>query len=327
MPPTDEEFTVRAQIRMLVPIALGSALALSGLAMTPAAQASSQNPDEGLASAVTATTRNTEWKHTAKLDLGFDTFHPQGLVVTENRIYLSSVEIVEPTTRYPSPVDGMDRTAGKGVGHLFVMDRTGALIEDIRLGEGDAYHPGGIDFDGRNIWVSVAQYRPDSTAIVYRVDTVTLKPHRMFEVDDHIGGLVYDPVTEHLVGNSWGSRRFYEWTLSGTELETWANPSHFIDYQDCKYVERRKALCSGVTNLPAGKDGGTYELGGYALLDLRKRSVLHEVPFQRWSTAGHVATRNPTMFEASRDRLRMYAAPDDSGEGSGTQILTYEAAL
>jgi len=24
------------------------------------------------------------------------------------------------------------------------------------------YHPGGIDFDGVNIWVPVAEYRPDS---------------------------------------------------------------------------------------------------------------------------------------------------------------------
>lgn len=55
--------------------------------------------------------------------------------------------------------------------------------------------------------------------------------------------------------------------------------------------------------------------------------MLHEAPLQQWSTAGHVATRNPTMLKASRNRLTMYAAPDDSDEGKGTQILTYEADL
>lgn len=318
---------MRRHLTLLVPAASAAALVAGGLAASPVANAEPRGGDDRLADAVLSTTRATPWQLTHTLDLTFDTFHPQGLVVTRDRIYLSSVEIIEPTTRYPQPVDGMDRTPGKGVGHLFVMDRSGRLLRDIRLGEGDNYHPGGLDFDGRNIWVSVAQYRPDSSALVYRVDTRTLRPKRMFEVDDHIGGLVYDKATERLVGNSWGSRRFYEWTLAGRELRSWANKSHFIDYQDCKYVQRRKALCTGVTNLPTQTEGVAYELGGYALLDLRTGNVLHEAPLQQWSTAGHVATRNPTMLKASRNRLTMYAAPDDSDEGKGTQILTYEADL
>lgn len=41
-------------------------------------------------------------------------------------------------------------------------------------------------------------------------------------------------------------------------------------------------------------------------IDLRDRyRILHEVPLQQWST--------------------LYAAPDDSGEVAGTQILVYEA--
>ncbi|WP_226344311.1 DUF6454 family protein [Agilicoccus flavus] len=309
----------------LVHVAVGAVLVGGGLAASPAASAAPPGRDHGLETTIRSTDRTTAWTLTDTLDLSFDTFHPQGLVVTRDRIYLSSVEIIEPTTRYPKPVDGMDRTPGKGVGHLFVMDRAGKLLRDIRLGEGDNYHPGGIDVDGRNIWVSVAQYRPHSSAIVYRVDTRTLRAQRMFEVDDHVGGLVYDKATQRLVGNSWGSRRFYEWTLTGRELRSWANTSHFIDYQDCKYVQRRNALCTGVTNLPTQKEGVAYELGGYALLDLSTGNVLHEVPFQQWSTAGHVATRNPTMFTSSGDHLTMYAAPDDAEEGKGTQILTYEA--
>ena len=50
------------------------------------------------------------------------------------------------------------------------MDKAGNLQKDIILGEGDMYHPGGIDFDGTNVWVPVAQYRPNSSAIIYRVD-------------------------------------------------------------------------------------------------------------------------------------------------------------
>lgn len=48
---------------------------------------------------------------------------------------------------------------------------------------------------------------------------------------------------------------------------------------------------------------------------------------QLWSTAGHVVTRNPTDIDAQGNRLTMWAAPDEFGEGSNTQILTYEAVV
>ncbi|MFY0406414.1 DUF6454 family protein [Solicola sp. PLA-1-18] len=284
--------------------------------------------DGDLARTFTDTTRSTVWKRVDALRLGFDTFHPQGLVVTQDRIYLSSVEIIVPPVKNPDPSDGYDRTPGKGRGHLFVMDRTGRLLKDVALGEGDSYHPGGISTDGRNIWVSVAEYRPNSHAIVYKIPTATLRPQRMFEVDDHVGGIVYDPERKLLVGNTWGSRRFYAWTTAGRQRETWLNPSHLVDYQDCTYAARSKALCSGVTELPQRPGSiGTYELGGLALVDLRTHAVTHEIPFQQFSTGGHVATRNPVDVHAKGRTLTMYAAPDDSHEGVGTQLLTYTAEV
>lgn len=282
--------------------------------------------DSPLVSAFENTSRSTPWRRTGTLKLGFKTHHPQGIAVTKDRIFLSAVEIIEPTVRYPAPVGGYDRSPGKGVGHLFVLDRQGRLLKDITLGEGHSYHPGGIDFDGESIWVPVAEYRPDSAAIVYRVDAATLAVHREFEARDHIGGLVHDQVTGRLVGNSWGSRRFYEWNAQGRQLDRWLNDSHFVDYQDCQYVADRKALCGGVAGLPQTPTAtGSYELGGLALLDLRTRSVLHETPFQQWSTAGHVMTRNPVEVHAEGQHLTLYAAPDDGGEVAGTELFTYEA--
>lgn len=316
---------------LLSPAAANAATTASAPPATADAVAKKRSGGSDLGRNLETLTRNAAWKKTSTIDLGFDTFHPQGMVVTGDRIYLSSVEIIEPTVRYPSPVDGKDRTVGRGVGHLFVMDRTGRLLHDIRLGEGDSYHPGGIDTDGRNIWVSVAEYRPNSHAIVYRVDMRTLKGTKIFEADDHVGGIVYDRARKRLVGNTWGSRRFYEWDLRGREKRTWLNPSHFIDYQDCAYVGRSKAACTGVTNLPAQPGGKPYELGGIALIDLVTTKVLNEVPMQEWSRAGHVATRNPVHLAADGDSLTMYAAPDDSDEGDttgkGTQILVYTATI
>jgi hypothetical protein len=40
---------------------------------------------------------------TETLDLDVETHHPQAMEVVGDRIYLSSVEILEPTVRIPSP--------------------------------------------------------------------------------------------------------------------------------------------------------------------------------------------------------------------------------
>src|SRR6266536_368778 len=292
--PYREEVVVNTTTKWTVAAGLALALALGGGATAEADPASPHPGDVGrhhtgdtaLASDFRALDRNTQWQLTGKLKLNFPTFHTEGIAFAGNRVFLSAVQVIEPTVKYPTPQGGYDRTPGKGIGHLFVMDRQGNLDKDIVLGEGDMYHPGGIDFD---------------------------------------------KTTGHLVGNTWGSRRFAEWTLTGKQLDTWDNRSFFIDYQDCQYVPNRKMICGGVTNLPqtptAGGTGATYELGGMALIDLRSHDVLREVPFQQWSTAGHVATRNPLKLAAAGDQLTMWAAPDNGDEGNGTEILTYQATV
>jgi hypothetical protein len=308
------------------------ALLIGGGASAAAVTSQQAPPQDGaLARDFGAVDRNTAWTQVDKLKLNFPTYHTEGLAITPNHLFLSAVQITEPTQKYPSPVGGYDRTPGKGIGHLFVMDRQGHLQKDITLGEGDMYHPGGISYDGTNVWVPVAQYRPNSSAIMYRVDADSLAVHKQFEVGDHIGGVVRDETTGHLVGNNWGSRRFYEWTADGKLIRTWDNNSFFTDYQDCQYVPAAKMICGGITNLPqtpsAGGDSATYELGGLSMLDLRTHDVLREVPFQKWSSAGHVMTRNPVKLAASGNQLTLWAAPDNGDEANGTELFTYRATV
>ena len=307
-------------------------LATSGVASADrAGPRETRHHDEELATDFSAVTRDTAWTRVDKLRLDFDTFHTEGLAVTRKHLFLSAVEILEPTRAYPTPVDGYDRTPGKGVGHLFVMDRQGRLQKDIVLGSGDRYHPGGIEYDGHDVWVPVAEYRPDSSTTIYRVDASSLKVTRAFDVHDHVGGVVLDKSTGHLVGDTWGSRRFYEWTRGGRQLSTWRNNGYFVDYQDCQYVRSAKLLCGGVTELPqtpaAGGKTVPYELGGMALIDLRSHRTLHEVPFQTWSTAGHVMTRNPLKLAARGDTIDLWAAPDNGDEGDGTEVFHFRATV
>ena len=320
---------------LLAASAIGGAAAAGHAAKDPGANdegsGAHHERNTALADAFEGVDRNTAWQQTGKLKLDFPTYHTEGIAFSEDHIFLSAVQIIEPTTKFPSPQGGFDRTPGKGIGHLFVMDKAGKLQKDIVLGEGDMYHPGGIDFDGTNVWVPVAQYRPDSSAIIYRVNATSLDVHKQFEVKDHFGGIVMDKQTGRLVGNTWGSRRFAEWDANGNQLSTWQNPNYFVDYQDCQYVPNSKMLCGGITNLPqtpaAGGAGATYELGGMAMIDLKSHSVMRDVPFQQWSTAGHVATRNPFKMTADGGHLTLRLAPDTGDEGNGTEILTYEATL
>ncbi|WP_327365170.1 DUF6454 family protein [Streptomyces sp. NBC_01217] len=295
------------------------------------AVAARHQPSNDLVRNFNAVTRDTAWKVTSRLSLKFPTYHTEGIAITRDHIFLSSVEILEPTVKYPAPRDGYDRTPGKGVGHVFVMDKQGNLQRDIVLGEGDMYHPGGLEFDGTSVWVSVAQYRPNSSTIMYRIDAKSMAVHKQFEFKDHIGGIVRDPATGHLIGNSWGSRHFYEWDLRGRKISDWTNSQYFVDYQDCQHAAPGQMLCGGVTNLPqtnpAGGSSATYELGGLALIDVRSHLVTHEVPFQQWSSAGHVATRNPMKLTANGDHLTLTVAPDNGDEGNGTEIITYEATV
>jgi hypothetical protein len=279
-----------------------------------------------VASAFTAVDRSTPWQLVERISLDFPTHHPQGFALVGDLIYMSSVEIIEPPVLYPEPVDGYDRSPGKGVGHVLVMTREGNLVRDIIVGEGTVYHPGGIDYDGRDVWVPVAEYRPDSDAIVYRIDPDTFEVTEEFRYADHVGGVVRDRTTGMVHGVSWGSRTLFTWTFRGHLRQAVANQSHLLDYQDCAYVARSQQLCTGVTGLPT-PTGGSYELGGMALLDLRDNDILHEVPFPYFSAAGHVATRNPVAFEVDGTVMRVLAAPDDGEEIAGTELLVYEAPL
>ena len=77
---------------------------------------------DGVAERFTRIARSLDWQLVETVAVQFPTHHPQGMVKIGDRIYFSTVEILEKTQRYPEPRDGLDRSAGKGVGHLVEMD-------------------------------------------------------------------------------------------------------------------------------------------------------------------------------------------------------------
>jgi hypothetical protein len=274
-----------------------------------------------VAERVTTLTRDSSWKLVESVPIRFTTHHPQGLVKIGGTLFVSSVEVKARTRRFPRPVDGYDRDAGDGVGHLFKIDMAGRLIADLRLGEGAVYHPGGIDYDGTNIWVPVAEYRPNSRAIVYRVDPATMKATESFRFADHIGAIVRNVDENTLHGVSWGSRRFYRWTLDARgrvidanmppeRLRT-LNPSHYLDYQDCKYAGRGRMLCTGVAEMRQTPDAAPFRLGGIDLVSLADGRPVHQAPVLLWTAGGLDMTHNAVWIESTAAGLRAYFLPED----------------
>jgi hypothetical protein len=312
---------------------LTTILTMLCLGALPATLSAAEPDRAALAERVTKLSRGTQWKPVSAVPINFLTHHPQGMVKIGDTLFVSSVEIKEPTKRFPQPVDGYDRDTGAGVGHLFKIDMKGNLIADITLGEGSIYHPGGIDYDGKYIWVPVAEYRPNSRSIVYRVDPETMKAEEMFRFADHVGGVVHDTDSKSLHGVSWGSRRFYRLALDANGKPTNAsespeklrtlNTSHYLDYQDCKYVGKSRMLCSGVTEMRVTPEAAPFRLGGLDLVDLADGRPIFQTPVLLWTASGFDMTHNPVWMEASDGGIRGYFMPEDDK----STLYIYEAEV
>jgi hypothetical protein len=291
---------------------------------TPDGWIAAQHSDDGrslVGERVRTLTRDSSWRLVRAVPITFRTYHPQGMAKIGDTLFVSSVEVRKPTARLAQPGGRFDREAGEGIGHLFKIDMAGTLIAQATLGEGTMYHPGGIDYDGTSVWVPVAEYRPDSRSIVYRVDPGTMKATEVFRFDDHLGAIVHDTDDRALHAVSWGSRRFYRWPLDGNgrvgnpdarpEALRTLNTSHYLDYQDCKYVGGRRMLCTGVTEMRQAPGAAPFRLGGLELVGLADLRPVHQVPVLLWTAGGLDMTHNPSWIEPTAQGLRGYFMPED----------------
>ena len=148
--------------------------------------------------------------------VGVDVHHSQGIVVLDDVFYLTSV----------------NKEAKEG--YIFRFDReTMALQAKRDLAIGEDIHPGGMDSDGRYLWVPVATYARNSHACILALDPETFAEAKRFEWNDHIGALVR--YQDLLIGANWDAKDFYFWTLDGQLVEKRENPLG-IAYQDCQTV-------------------------------------------------------------------------------------------
>jgi hypothetical protein len=244
-----------------------------------------------VAETIASMTRATTWQLVDELPVRFDLRHPQGMARIGATWWISTVDV----------------EARRGL--VMAVDGAGSLVDQIPIGDDRHYHPGGMDFDGIALWIPCAQYRPDSTTTVYRLQPGA-PPEAAFDVDDHVGAIARCGGDGDLVGWSWGSRRFYRWTVGGHLRAARVNPAFFVDHQDCQWLDSGHLLCGGVAEV--GLSSGPGWLGGLGLLDVDDLVMQREVPFPVYSpTSGRVATHNPVWSEIRGDHLIVHLLPDD----------------
>lgn len=303
--------------------------------------------------------RDTEWKLISKTPFEGDTGEPEGMVrLGDDRFFLSAGDWTVPTEKYNRTINGTDRTPGAGFAHLLVYDAQGNRIADANLTKpGDIeYHGGGIDYDGRYIWITLSQYRPFTTATIVRIDPLTLEKTPLFRAADHNGGIIHDTVTDDLVTLNWGARNATTWSLKNyprgfTPLPGFTapqskvpNPTSFVDYQDCKFlghhptpgsllaqendnnnnnqdIIRPIMFCSGVATISSPTS--SFNMGGIALVDTQTMLPLWEVPLALTSDAGKPLTQNPVDVAVVDGKLRIYCLPDQHE----SVMYVYEAVI
>jgi hypothetical protein len=112
-------------------------------------------------------------------------------------------------------VSEVERRTKRALLHEFDLE-SGKRLRGVDLTRGIRYHPGGIAADASSIWVPVAEYRPLSSATIFRVRKSDLTAESSFEVPDHIGAIAV--AGDRLIGANWDAKLFYEWPSGRTRV-------------------------------------------------------------------------------------------------------------
>jgi hypothetical protein len=219
-----------------------------------------------------------------QVPLKFSTYHIQGLDITEQFYFVTSVDTKQSRA------------------WLFKIDRTNArLISRVELTDGALIHPGGLQYDDRYLWVPNAEYKRQSRTVVYGLDPDTLEICTSFAVDDHIGAVASDG-KNLLYGVNWDALQFYTWDIDGRQLNKVDSPTSMA-YQDVKYFAG-KLLCSG------HKDN----ISAVDIIDPETWTLIKRIdlPKDKWKST---LTREGMAFDGN-----LYFLPDD---GPNSRILIF----
>ncbi len=181
------------------------------------------------------------------IELKGATHHVQGVDTEGDRVWVTSV----------------DRLTRKGYLYEFSL-KTGAEQHVTEIQDGDRFHPGGFASSGKSLWIPVAEYRANSSAVIQRRSKKTHQVEFQFAVADHIGCVAVTP--EFVIGGNWDSRTFYFWTHQGALVRK-VESSTGNAYQDMKF-DGQFVVASGML---------ADRTGAIDWLDLKSMRLVHRM--------------------------------------------------
>ena len=272
---------------------------------------------------VTKLTRGTTWKQVEAVPINFLTHHPQGMVKIGDTLFVSSVEIKEPTEALSAAGRRLRPRHGRG---------RRASVQDRSEGQ-----PRRRTHPRRRVDLSSGRHRLRRQVHLgpgRRVPAQQPRDHLSGRSGDHEGrprcsasrtmsaAIVHNTDDNSLHGVSWGSRRFYRWTLGrgwqadqcGDAAGEAAHAQHLalsrlpglqIRRQQPDAVHRRDGDAGQTPEAPP------FRLGGVDLVDLADGRPIFQAPVLLWTPSGMDMTHNPVWIEPSDAGLRGYFMPED----------------
>ena len=260
-----------------------------------------------------------KWINIGNINLPFETYHPQGILKIGDSFFLTAID-------------------GNAAGYLIKFDVTGSIsnatarfIRQVRLADPsfrNRIHPGGIDYDPatNRIWCPLAEKTADTSASILTINPDDLSYDNVGYISDHLGTTIVDAENARIRMIDYHTGMYsFQLTSKGTfpsdihRASKFVIPGERIEYQDCKHLGDRYALCAGtgpqrvdLIHFDSDMDGNTAT--GY--------SIVRKFPLGT-SNLGREAMTFETLQDASGRRyVRFYFKPDD---GNNTKLRIYDA--
>lgn len=253
----------------------------------------------------------------------YPTYHPQGVKVLGSEVYLSTVQ-----------------GTSTGFGHVIKFQLDSAVAPKLAIPvsrvtfdpgpKKKMIHPGGIDLDGEDLLVPLAEYDSSGPGAIMRVDLSNFGAYStVHRIKDHIGAVVKDSDSIYVM--NWDAKKTY--AFDGISAKPVASSKGTgWNYQDCKRVVQGYALCSALK-------GKVFRNGEIHLLYFSQKApfgltLVHRIKVDKYNSDGSLGgarplTNNAMDFDLLTDAksgsttgIRFYFVPHDDEK---TQLMIFDA--
>ena len=258
-----------------------------------------------------------KWVNVANIDLPFETYHPQGIVKRGDDFFLTAI-------------DG-NRAAYLIKFSVKPSSTAATFIRQVQLVDPsfpNRIHPGGIDYDPstNRIWCPLAEKTAATSASILIINPDDLSYENVGSIPDHLGTTIVDAENNRLRMIDYHTGMYSFQLRPGgafpSDIRTadkFVIPDERIEYQDCKHLPERYALCGGtgphrvdLIHFDSDVDGKT----------ATRYSIERKFPLGT-SNLGREAMTFETLQDTSgRKHVRFYFKPDD---GKNTKLRIYDA--